>query len=522
MPTHHPAEVLRALLDASPVGIIAIDPEGRVRLWSSSAERLLGWTEEEVRGQQLPLELKLPTHEEGGVESRIRRKDGTNIDVEVQTAPWRDAQGAVQGTLAILSDLGPRLAIEGELRKVMAREETTRGEIQAERRFRELLEAAPDAIIEVDREGRIVLMNRVTETLFGYRREELLGQTVDVLIPEELRATHVHHRSQYWDRPLTRPMGTGLTLEGRRKDGSRFPLEISLSPVKSPIESGDGFRVTAIIRDSSERRRAEDRLRLIQEQYTAQLAATNQELELRNREIERADRLKSEFLASMSHELRTPLHTIIGFSELLGEELEGPLNEKQQRFINHIHKDSLHLLELINDVLDLSKIEAGRLELRPEVFDAAGAIEEVLSSIRPLGVVKSIELETDVSIPAALRADRLRFKQVLYNLLSNAVKFTPAGGRIRLEAGLRDEFIEISVSDTGVGIPKEEHESIFDKFHQVGNTTKGVREGTGLGLAITQRLVEEHGGKVWIESELGKGSRFTFNMPLDQAYEQGN
>jgi signal transduction histidine kinase len=156
------------------------------------------------------------------------------------------------------------------------------------------------------------------------------------------------------------------------------------------------------------------------------------------------------------------------------------------------------------------------------VFDAAGAIEEVLSSIRPQAVAKSIALETEIAIRTAFRADRLRFKQILYNLLSNAVKFTPAGGRISVEAGIRDGFVEISVSDTGVGIPKEEHESIFDKFHQVGNTTKGVREGTGLGLAITQRLVEQHGGKIWIESELGKGSRFTFNLPLEQAYEQGN
>ena len=513
MPAQHPAEFLRALLDASPSGIIAMNPDGRVQLWSRGAERILGWAEEDVLGRPLPLELQLHSAHEREVELRPRRKDGTVIDVELRTGPWTDSQGTNRGTLAIVADITRRLAVERELLDLMEREKEMQTEARAERRFRELLEAAPDAIIEVDREGRIVLLNRVTEKLFGYNREELLGQPVELLIPEDLRAMHVHHRARYWDHPLTRPMGSGLTLEGRRKDGSRFPVEISLSPVKSE----DGFRVTAIIRDTSERKRAESQLRAIQETYTRELAATNRELEARNRAIERADRLKSEFLASMSHELRTPLHTVIGFSELLAEQLKGPLNEDQKRFVGHIHKDSIHLLELINDILDLSKIEAGRLELRSEVLDIATVLEEALSSIRPLGRAKSIEIETNVGVSVGIEADRVRFKQVLYNLLSNAVKFTPQGGRVCVDATLRDGVVEISVSDTGVGIPPQEHEAVFDKFHQVGATTKGVREGTGLGLAITKRLVEQHGGRIWLESEPGKGSRFTFTLPVNQA-----
>jgi signal transduction histidine kinase len=244
----------------------------------------------------------------------------------------------------------------------------------------------------------------------------------------------------------------------------------------------------------------------MQEAYT-------RELESRNREVERANQLKSEFLASMSHELRTPLHTIIGFAELLGEELEGPLNDKQKRFINHIHTDSIHLLALINDILDISKIESGRLGLRRETFDIGGTLEEALSSVRPQAAAKSIAIETSLSLPATIFADRLRVKQVLFNLLSNALKFTPNGGKILINAALRDGVIEISVSDTGIGIAKEQHEAVFDKFYQVGSTTKGVREGTGLGLAITKALVEEHGGGIWLESEPGKGSRFTFTIP---------
>lgn len=512
MPANHPGEVLKALLDASPAGIIALDTDDRVRLWSHAAEVMFGWTSEEVLNKPSPLDLQLQGLEERSVELRVNRRDGASVAVSARVAPWLDSEGRAAGTLAILDDVTERLRMERDLQELMEQERAARSQAESERRFRDLLEAAPDAIIEVDRDGRIVLLNRVTENMFGYPREQLLGQPVEVLIPENLRPTHHHHRGQYWNHPQTRTMGSGLSLFARRKDGSRFPVEIGLSPVKS----GDGFRVTAIIRDISERKQSEERIHAIQERYTRELAETNRELEARNREIERANRLKSEFLASMSHELRTPLHTIIGFSELLAEQLEGPLNEKQQRFIQHIHKDALHLLELINDVLDLSKIEAGKVELRFEAFDVATAIEEVLNSIRPLGLSKSLTIETEIAVPHALEADRTRFKQVLLNLLSNAVKFTPENGVVRVEACIRDEFAEISVSDTGVGIPAEEHETVFDKFYQVGHTTKGVREGTGLGLAITRQLVEEHHGTITLQSEPGQGSRFTVSLPLVQ------
>ena len=374
--------------------------------------------------------------------------------------------------------------------------------------FRNFLDVAPDAIIEVDEDGQILLLNRMTEKLFGYQREELVGQRVELLIPQDLSAKRVHNRNNYCAHPLTRPMGTGLSLQGRRKDGSCFPVEISLGPVKS----GEGLGVMAIIRDVSERKEAEDQLRVTQEKNTSELQSSN-------RNIERADRLKSEFLGSMSHELRTPLHTIIGFSELLAEELAGPLNEDQKRFVGHIHTDSMHLLELINQILDLSKIEAGQLELRRQTLDMSEAIEEVLSSIRPQGQAKSIRIETCLDAKVTLDADHLRFKQILFNLLSNAVKFTPEGGRIRLDAAGRDGLVEISVSDSGIGIPKEEQESVFDKFHQVNETATAVREGTGLGLAITKALVEQHGGRIWLESDPGKGSRFTFTIPAQPRRE---
>ena len=373
----------------------------------------------------------------------------------------------------------------------------------AEGRFRELLEAAPDAIIEVDGDGRIVLLNAVTSKLFGYSREELLGKKVDDLIPEGARGRHAGHRRSYAERPETRPMGSGMLLVALRKDGSEFPVEISLSPVKAE----EGFHVTAIIRDATERQMAAEKIR-----------AANQQLELRNAEVERANRLKSEFLASMSHELRTPLHTIIGFTELLAEELEGPLNDRQKRFVKHVHQDSLHLLALINDILDLSKIEAGRMELRLEPFDGAAVMQEVLTGIRTLADVKSIRLENRISGPVGIVADRVRFREILNNLLSNAVKFTPEGGEIWVEASIQilsgdGDLATFSVSDTGIGIAQEDQEAIFETFRQVGSTTRGVREGTGLGLAISRKLVEMHGGTIGVESEPGKGSRVHFTVP---------
>ncbi len=504
MVSHSLAEILSGLLETSSFGIIALDSTGRVQAWSRGAERIFGWPMNEVLDGSAAAALQLHSLSEGASRATPLQKDGAFIDVECFAAPWQDAAGKAQGTLAIVTEVSRELTrVKQELLQVTAQEKEARSEIQIERRFRELLEAAPDAIIEVDREGRILLLNLATERQFGYKREELLGQPVEILVPDAVRAGHTQHRADYWNHPVTRPMGSGLALEGRRKDGSNFPVEISLSPVQSE----DGFRVTAIIRDITDRRQAEAQIREMQQTYT-------RELESRNREVERANQLKSEFLASMSHELRTPLHTVIGFSELLAEELEGPLNQKQHRFIDHIYTDSQHLLALINDILDISKIESGRLELRREAFDLAGVLEETLSSIRPQAAMKSIAVETTLAVPAAVFADRLRVKQILFNLLSNAVKFTPEGGTIQVDGRVSGDLLEMSVRDTGIGIPKEQHEAVFDKFYQVGSTTKGVREGTGLGLAITKTLVAEHGGQIRLESERGKGSRFTFTIGL--------
>jgi PAS domain S-box-containing protein len=516
----------QAMLETCPLSIMSLDPEGKVMMWNRGAEQMFGWRAEEVLCRQLPTVLEgereayqrlLASQFHGeayaGLEGRRQRKDGVIINVSLWTAPLRDAHGTIKGSVVILTDITAAQSAEREYREMAAREHESHVNFRAERRFRELLEAAPDAILEVDASGAIVLVNAAAEKLSGYSRAELLGQPMEILTPQEVRGLHAGHRAAYWAQPATRPMGSGLDLELQCKDGGRVPVEISLSPVNYEGE----MRVTAIIRDITSRKHAERKIREMQDQFTAELTEANRQLELRNREVERANRLKSEFVASMSHELRTPLHTIIGFADLLSEELEGPLNTKQKRFIGHIQRDSLHLLELINDILDLSRIEAGRLDLRREVFDMREAIDEVMATIRPQAVAKSLALHASLPLATALHADRVRFKEVLYNLLSNAVKFTHEGGSIHVEAALERGFVEISVADTGIGIPAAEQAAVFDKFYQAGSTTRGLREGTGLGLAIAKQLVEAHGGKIWLQSEPGKGSRFAFTMPVENA-----
>jgi len=238
------------------------------------------------------------------------------------------------------------------------------------------------------------------------------------------------------------------------------------------------------------------------------------ELEEKGKQLETASRHKSEFLANMSHELRTPLNAIIGFSEVLSEKLFGEINAKQEEYVADILESGRHLLDLINDILDLSKIEAGRMELELADFQLSKAVENALTLVRERASRHGIKLDQalDGQI-GTVRADERKVKQVLLNLLSNALKFTPEGGHVEVRVAARDGMAEIAVTDTGVGIAPEDQETVFEEFRQVGSSAK-KREGTGLGLAISRKFIELHGGRIWVESQLGKGSTFAFTLPL--------
>ena len=252
-----------------------------------------------------------------------------------------------------------------------------------------------------------------------------------------------------------------------------------------------------------------------QQRQLKEIADRTRELEIANGHIAEISRLKSEFLANMSHELRTPLNAILGFSEILKDNLVELDNQQKQECLENVHASGKHLLELVNDVLDLSKIEAGRMELSYDRFAVLSGVREVHNVIRSLSERRDIDMQIDVDPDTLeIRADKSKFKQILYNLLSNAIKFTAQGGRVWVKASADQGTLIVDVGDTGVGIPQEHHERIFDEFYQLDNATTRQVEGTGLGLSLTRRLVELHGGTISVQSKVGEGSVFTVKIPV--------
>ena len=487
----------RGLLESVPDAIAIVNQAGRIVLVNARAEEMFGYTREELRGKLI--EILMPERYKTGHvsfrtgyfhEPRMRsmgaglelhgvHRDGAEFPVEISLSPLETEEGVF--AVSAIRDISDR--------KV------------AEAKFRGLLESAPDAMVIVDDRGVIVLINAQTEKLFGYHRDELFGKSIEVLIPDQFKDAHAGFRRGYFDDPRTRAMGGGRDLYARRRDGTSFPAEISLSPLRTP----EGLLVMAAVRDITEQKTAQE-----------EIHRKNLELEEQNRRVEQANRMKSEFLANMSHELRTPLNSIIGFSEFLVDQKPGPLNDKQSEYLGDILNSGRHLLQLINDILDLSKVESGKMELALESFAPAEAIGEVCAVIAPTAKKKDISLEVALS-PNLLRVtlDQHRFKQILYNLLSNAVKFTPDGGTVELMTNpLGEDRFEVHVKDSGIGIKGEDISKLFSEFTQLDSSAGRLYQGTGLGLALTKKLVELQKGSISVDSNIGAGSTFKVVLPL--------
>ncbi len=466
----------RGVLEAAPDAMIVVNAQGRIVMVNGEAQRLFGYTRDELLGQ--PIEVLVP--------ERFRAyhpKHRSNYDVDRRTRPM-GANTELYACRSDGSEFPAEISLthldlaEGGFTSAAIRDVSVRRNSEA--KFRGLLEAAPDAIVIVDRAGRIVIVNKQAELLFGYSRSELVGQSVDLLVPLKSRGAHESHRLRYFDEPKARSMGSGLELNAVRKDGSRFPVEISLSP----LETEDGTLVSSAIRDVSARK------------------ATQSALELAYRELE-------SFSYSIAHDLRAPLRGIAGFAQILREDHADKLPPDGIESLDEITKGAVRMSALIDALLSLSRVT--QTELRRDRVDLAALARTVFAGHAAPEPERRVELIAPAEVWAW--ADPLLARNLVEILMDNAWKFTRKSSAARIEVGVRelDGTDAFFVRDNGAGFAMEHATRLFAPFQRL----HAAREfpGTGIGLATAQRIVHRHGGRIWAESRPNEGATFLFTLP---------
>ena len=476
-----PSQVATELLQASSEATVVADANGGIVFVNREAEILFGYSADEMLGQKI--EILMPkTHRKkhlqqrsaykkaprarpivAGLDLHGRRKNGEHFRAEISLTP-------------VETDAG--LLVASVIREINATNES-------EAYFRTLLESAPDAMIIADEDGKIAIVNAQAERMFGYDRKELLGQHVESLLPERFHNSHIGHRKTFAENPTVRPMGTGLNLFGKRKEGSEFPVEISLSPVAT----ASGMFVSTVIRDVTRRKLLEQQI------IDARTAA------------ERANKANSAFLAAASHDLRQPVQAL---SLLNGALRRTVKNERALVMIENQEHSLTAMTNLLNSLLDISRLDAGAVKPDFEDFPMQRLIDRLSAEFTRQASQKGLDF-TSGNCEVTVRSDPNLLSEIIHNLVGNAIRYTDKG-KVELKCVERDGKCCLEVEDTGVGISKDEQEAIFTEFHQV-RTPGGSKEGFGLGLAIVRRLADLLGHEIDVESDPGKGSCFTVSMP---------